>query len=93
MMILGYEGRINPAEILTMQPYKGNAARRIVDAAREENRLVDMTYGNKIATVIVTKSNHVVLSARVARSLGSRWIVAMKGQFGISGDEDGEVTN
>lgn len=95
MMMIGYEGRINPAEILTMQPYKGAPTKRLVDSARDENRLIDMTYGNRTATVIVTKTNHVVLSARVVESLESRWIASMKGRFSVWGkdEEDENVAN
>ena len=37
--------------------------RRLRDEAREEGRLIDATQGRKTRSVIITDSNHVILSA------------------------------
>jgi regulator of extracellular matrix RemA (YlzA/DUF370 family) len=52
-----------------------NAApiRRLRDEAREEKRLIDATQGRKTRSVIITDSNHVVLSAIQSETIAQRF--------------------
>lgn len=52
-----------------------NAApiRRLRDEAREERRLLDATQGRKTRSVIITDSNHVILSAIQAETIAQRF--------------------
>ena len=52
-----------------------NAApiRRLRDEAREEKRLIDATQGRRTRAVVITDSNHVVLSAIQAETLAQRF--------------------
>jgi regulator of extracellular matrix RemA (YlzA/DUF370 family) len=52
-----------------------NAApiRRLRDEAREERRLLDATQGRKTRSVIVTDSNHVILSAIQSETIAQRF--------------------
>ncbi len=45
---------------------------RLRDAAKDENRLIDATQGHKTRAIIVTDSNHVVLSAVNPETLAQR---------------------
>ncbi|HRF90309.1 MAG TPA: DUF370 domain-containing protein, partial [Desulfobacter postgatei] len=40
---------------------------------REDRRLIDVTHGRKTRAVIVTDSNHVILSAIQAETVSSRF--------------------
>lgn len=86
MILIGFGSYINHNEILTVQPYyyKG-PIKRVVEDARDDKRLVDATKGHATATVIVTKTNHVVLSARSAESIIRRLAAAR--------NEEPEVTD
>jgi len=52
-----------------------NAApiRRLRDEAREEKRLIDATQGRKTRSVIITDSNHVILSAIQSDTIAQRF--------------------
>ncbi|MBW1915002.1 MAG: DUF370 domain-containing protein [Deltaproteobacteria bacterium] len=52
-----------------------NAApiKRLRDEAREEGRLIDATQGRKTRSVIITDSNHVILSAIQAETIAQRF--------------------
>ena len=46
--------------------------KRIVQEARERGMLVDATYGRRTRSVIITDSDHIILSALQAETLGNR---------------------
>lgn len=52
-----------------------NAApiKRLRDEAREDKRLVDATQGRKTRSVIITDSNHVILSAVQSETIAQRF--------------------
>ena len=52
-----------------------NAApiKRLRDEAREEKRLIDATQGRKTRSIIITDSNHVVLSAIQSETIAQRF--------------------
>ena len=52
-----------------------NAApiKRLRDEAREEKRLIDATQGRKTRSVIITDSNHVILSAIQSETIAQRF--------------------
>jgi hypothetical protein len=52
-----------------------NAApmRRLRDEAREDRRLIDATQGRRTRSIIITDSNHVILSAVQTETLAQRF--------------------
>ena len=48
--------------------------RRLREDARSEGRLVDATQGRKTRSIIITDSNHVILSAILPETLGQRFV-------------------
>lgn len=52
-----------------------NAApvKRMRDEAREEKRLIDATQGRRTRSVIITDSNHLILSAVQAETIAQRF--------------------
>ena len=48
--------------------------RRLREDARAEGRLVDATQGRKTRSIIITDSNHVILSAILPDTLGQRFM-------------------
>jgi hypothetical protein len=47
--------------------------KRLKDEARDSNRLIDATHGRRTRAVIVTDSNHVILSATLAETIAQRY--------------------
>ena len=48
--------------------------RRLREEAREEGRLIDATQGRKTRAIIIADSNHVILSAIQAETIGHRLV-------------------
>ena len=48
--------------------------RRLREDARSEGRLVDATPGRTTRSIIITDSNHVILSAILPETLGQRFV-------------------
>jgi len=47
--------------------------RRVREDARAEGRLIDATQGRKTRSIVITDSNHVILSAIQAETIGQRF--------------------
>ena len=47
-------------------------AKRLKDMARDENRLIDITQGRRTRSILVTVSNHVILSSLQVETLAGR---------------------
>ena len=56
--------------------------KRIKDEAKEENRLVDATYGRKTRAIIIMDSNHVVLTALQPETVAQRFAMLKESQKG-----------
>ena len=52
--------------------------KRLKDEARDDRRLVDATHGRKTRSIIITDSNHVVLSAIQAETISQRYAAIIK---------------
>lgn len=46
--------------------------KRVISDAREEHRLIDATYGRRTKAVIITDSQHVILSALQPETMANR---------------------
>ena len=66
-------GNIVVAEriIAIIQP-ASSPVRRLKDDARENGRLIDATQGRKTRSIIITDSNHIILSAIQPETITSR---------------------
>ncbi len=51
--------------------------KRVKDEAKEEKRLIDITHGRKTRAIIITESNHVILSAIQAETVSNRFASLM----------------
>ncbi|RMF27325.1 MAG: DUF370 domain-containing protein [Cyanobacteria bacterium J083] len=49
--------------------------KRIISDARESKQLIDATYGRRTRAVIITDSNHVILSAIQPETVAHRFVV------------------
>ncbi len=72
MLNIGHGSFIKPDRILGIFEAGSLPMRRWRDKALEENRLVDATKGRKMKSLILTDSNHVILSSVVPQTLNER---------------------
>ena len=74
--------------VFILPPSLEELERRLRDDAKAEGRLVDVSQGRKTRAILVTDSNHVILSAISADTLGQRF--AQSGPADTSNDYEDE---
>ena len=71
---LGHDNAVIAERVVAVVQPLANPVRRLKDEARRHNKLIDATNGRRTRSVIVTDSDHVVLSSleprRVIQRLG-----------------------
>ncbi len=62
LLNIGFGNHIISDRIISVTAPDSAPIKRLISDAREQGRLVDATFGRKTKAVIVTDSNHVILS-------------------------------
>ncbi len=70
---IGYGNAVSSDKVVAIVAPGSAPIKRIINDARDANKLIDATYGRKTRAVIVTTSNHVVLSALQAETVAGRF--------------------
>ncbi|MBE3582861.1 MAG: DUF370 domain-containing protein [Limnochordaceae bacterium] len=73
---IGFGNIVSANRIVAIVSPESAPIKRIVQEARDQGRLIDATYGRRTRAVIITDSDHVILSAvqpeTVSNRLGSK---------------------
>lgn len=69
---IGYGNLVAAAKVDVILMPGSSPLKRLRDRAAAEARLVDATFGHKIRAIIITDSNHVILSAVAPETLWQR---------------------
>ncbi len=72
LLNIGFGNFVVADRVIAIVNPNSSPMRRLREDARQEGRLVDATQGRKTRSLIVTDSNHVVLSAIQAETVGQR---------------------
>ena len=70
---IGFGNFINADRVVAAVSPDSAPVRRMVQNAKESGRLIDVTQGRKTLSVIITDSEHVVLSYLKLEKLGERF--------------------
>ena len=70
---LGFGNFVVASRVVAIVDPASAPMRRLREDARQENRLIDATQGRKTRAIVVTDSNHVILSAIQAETIGQRF--------------------
>lgn len=73
MINIGYGNFMNAEKVIAVVASDAAPVKRMIQTAKEQERVVDATHGKKTKSVIVTESNHIVLSALLPETLQSRF--------------------
>jgi regulator of extracellular matrix RemA (YlzA/DUF370 family) len=73
LLNLGFGNTVVAQKVVGILSPNSSPLKRVKDEAKEEKRLLDVTHGRKTRAVIITDSNHVILSAIQAETLSSRF--------------------
>lgn len=73
---IGYGNMVLSSRIVSVVSPEAAPVKRIVQDAREKCRVIDATCGRKTRAVIITDSDHVILSAILPETIASRFVGA-----------------
>ncbi|NDY58258.1 DUF370 domain-containing protein [Desulfovibrio sulfodismutans] len=74
LLNIGFGNFLVASRVVAIVSPTSSPMRRLREDARADNRLVDATQGRKTRSIIITDSNHVVLSGIQAETIGQRFI-------------------
>ncbi len=60
---IGFGNMVNAGRLVAIVSPESAPIKRIVQDARDSGRLIDATYGRRTRAVLITDSDHVILSA------------------------------
>ncbi len=81
LLNIGFGGTVPADRVVVIVPPSSSPMKRLRDEAREDRRLVDATHGRKTRSVIVTDSNHIVLSAIQPETISQRLATLKETEF------------
>ena len=69
---IGFGNMVNSGRVVTIVSPDSAPMKRLVQDARDEGRIIDATCGRRTRSVIITDSDHVILSAIQAETISNR---------------------
>lgn len=69
---IGFGNLILASRVVAVVNSSSSPMRRLREDAKEAGRLIDATQGRKTRSIIITDSNHVILCAVQAETIGQR---------------------
>lgn len=71
---IGFGNMVSAGRIVAIASPDSAPIKRLVQDAKEENRVIDVSCGRRTRSVIITDSDHVILSAIQAETITNRLI-------------------
>lgn len=75
---IGFGNTVVADKVVTILTPNTSPMKRLKDDAKEDRRLIDATHGRKTRSIIITESNHVILSAIQAETISQRFTALKK---------------
>lgn len=73
LLNIGFGNTVVAQKVVAILTPNSSPMKRVKDEAKEEKHLIDVTHGRKTRAIIITESNHVILSAIQAETVSSRY--------------------
>lgn len=73
LLNIGFGNFVVSNRIIAIVNPSSSPMRRLREDARQSGRLIDATQGRKTRSIVVSDSNHVILSAIQAETIGQRF--------------------
>ncbi|SKA74536.1 hypothetical protein SAMN02745704_00691 [Paucidesulfovibrio gracilis DSM 16080] len=73
LLNIGFGNYVVSSRVISILTPTSSPMRRLREDARQEGRLIDATQGRKTRSIVVTDSNHVILSAIQADTISQRF--------------------
>ena len=78
MMNIGFGNYVNLERVLSVLDPDSAPMKRLREEAKQSKKLVNATYGRRTRSIIITDSNHVILSALQPETVVNRLSVYKK---------------
>ncbi len=78
LLNLGFGNTVVAQRVVAILSPNSSPMKRVKDEAKEERRLIDVTHGRKTRAMVITDSNHVILSAIQAETVSQRFAALIK---------------
>lgn len=82
MLNIGFGNVVAANRVVAIVSPNSAPVKRLKDEARDEKRLIDVTHGRKTRSVLITDSNHVILSAILTETISQRLSTLKDGNNG-----------
>ena len=69
---IGFGNMVSAARVVSLISPDSAPVKRLIQEAREAGRVIDVTCGRRTRSVIITDSDHVILSAVQAETISNR---------------------
>lgn len=73
MINIGFNNIVVDQRIVSVVNPASSPVKRLIEVARKRGSLIDATCGRRTRSVIITDSNHVILSALQPETIGERF--------------------
>ncbi|MDD5013780.1 MAG: DUF370 domain-containing protein [Atribacterota bacterium] len=71
---IGFGSFVNSTRVIAILSPDSAPMKRLKEEARTEKKLIDATYGRRTRAIIITDSNHVILSSIQPETIAHRFI-------------------
>jgi len=71
---IGFGNYVNSTRVITILSPDSAPLKRLKEEARAGKKLIDATYGRRTRAIIITDSNHVILSSIQPETIANRFI-------------------
>lgn len=78
LLNIGFGNTVVTSRIVAIVTPGSAPMKRLKEEAKEEKRLIDATQGRRTRSVIITDSNHVILSAIQAETISQRFVTGVE---------------
>lgn len=82
---IGFGNMVSASRLVAVVSPESAPIKRMIQESKDKGNLIDATYGRKTRAVIVTDSDHIILSAIQPETVGNR----LNGKE--DGSEEGEI--
>ena len=82
MVNIGYGNLVTAARVITIVSPSSSPMRRLREEAAQRGKLIDATEGRRTRSVVVTDSDHVILSAITPETIAARLAPDFVGEGG-----------
>jgi len=74
---IGFGNVVVGDRVIAIVNPESSPLKRLKEQAKDEGKLIDATYGRKTRSILITDSNHIILSAIQPETIAMRFVQAL----------------